>query len=85
MLYDIPYPEDWTQIGKRRQTLVDQSCARINQRQIDFDYTVAVGQKVLLIKDDNLHKLEDKNKGPYLIMQVHHNSTVRTQHGNINR
>ena len=78
MLYDILYLADWTQIGKHKQNLVDQSCARINQHQIDFDR--AVGQKVLLIKDGNLHK----NKGPYLITQVHHNGTVRIQRGTIN-
>ena len=77
MLFDIPYLADWNQIGKRRQTLVDQSCAKTNKHQIDFDY--AVGQKVLLTKDGMLRKVEDKNKGPYFITQVHHNSTVRIQ------
>ena len=82
MLYDIPYLADWNQIGKRRQTLVDQSCAKTNKRRIDFDY--AVGQKVLLTKHGILRKVEDKNKGPYLITQVHHNGTVRIQRGTIN-
>ena len=48
MLFDIPYIADWNQIGKRRQTLVDQSCAKTNKRRIDFDY--AVGQKSFLPK-----------------------------------
>ena len=82
MLFDIPYLADWNQIRKRRQTLVDQSCARTNKRRIDFDYTV--GQKVLLTKDGILRKVEDRNKGPYLIIQVHHNGIVRIQCGTIN-
>ena len=48
MIFDIPYIADWTDIGKRRQALVDQNNARENKRRIDFDY--AMGQKVLLKK-----------------------------------
>ena len=48
MMFDIPYIADLTDIGKRRQALVDQNNARENKRRIDFDY--AVGQKVLLKK-----------------------------------
>ena len=43
-----------------------------------------MGQKVFLTKDGILRKVEDKNKGPYLITQVHHNGTVRIQRGTIN-
>ena len=82
MLFDIPYLAEWNKIGMRRQTLVDQSCAKTNKRRIDFDY--AVGQKVLLTKDSILRKVDDKNKDPYLIAQVHHNGTVRIQRGTIN-
>ena len=81
-LFDIPYLADWTQIGKRRQNLVDQTCAKANKRWIDFDYTV--GQKVLLIKDGILRKTEDKNNVPYVITQVHHYGTVRIQRGSVN-
>ena len=70
-----------TEIGKCRQVLVEQNCARENKSQIDFDY--AVGQKVLLIKDGILRKAEDKHKGPYVITQVHTNGTVRIQRGSV--
>ena len=81
MLFDIPYLADWTEIGKRRQLLVNQDCERKNSRRIDFDYTV--GQQVLLRKDGILRKAEDKNDGPYVITQVHTNGTVRIQRGTI--
>ncbi len=81
MLFDIPYLADWTEIGKRRQLLVNQDCEKKNSRRIDFDY--AVGQKVLLKKDGILRKAEDKNDGPYIITQVHTNGTVRIQRGTI--
>ena len=81
MLFDIPYLADWTEIGKRRQLLVNQDCEKKNSRRIDFDYTV--GQQVLLRKDGILRKAEDKNDGPYVITQVHTNGTVRIQCGTI--
>ena len=81
MMFDIPYIADWTDIGKRRQALVDQNNARENKRRIDFDY--AVGQKVLLKKDGILRKAEDKHSGPFVITQVHTNGTVRIQRGTV--
>ena len=42
-MFDIPYIADWTDIGRRRQALVDQNNARENKRRIDFYY--AMGQK----------------------------------------
>ena len=81
MLFDIPYLADWTEIGKRRQALVDQNCSRENKCRIDFDY--AVGQKVLILKDGILRKTEDKNVGPYDITQVHTNGTVRIQRSTV--
>ena len=81
MLYNIPYLADWTKIGKRRQDLVNQDCAKGNLRRVDFDYFQ--GQKVLLRKDGNLRKAETKNDSPFVITQVHTNGTVRIQHGSV--
>jgi len=81
MLYNIPYLADWTKIGKRRQDLVNQDCAKGNLRRVDFDYFQ--GQKVLLRKDGNLRKAETKNDGPFVITQVHTNITVRIQRGSV--
>jgi len=38
MLFDIPFLADWTEIGRRRQELVDSSNARENRRRVPFDY-----------------------------------------------
>ena len=81
MLFDIPFLADWTEIGKRRQALVNQDNIRENKRRVDFDY--AFGHKVLLIKDGILRKAKDKNNGPYVITQVHTNGTVRIQRGTL--
>ena len=82
MLFNIPYIADWNQIGKRRQTLVNQSCAKTNKQRTDFDY--AIGKKVLLTQDGIPRKVEDTNNGPFVITPVHCNGTVRIQRGTIN-
>ena len=82
MLFDIPYIADWSEIGKCRQQQVDRSNTIENKKQIDFDYRI--GTKVFLINDSIHRKAEDKNIGPYLIIEVFSNGTVRIQRGTIN-
>jgi len=85
MLFDIPFLADWTEIGRRRQELVDSSNARENRRRVPFDYQP--GTKVLIIKNTDgkpLPKAEDKNEGPHEVTHVYTNGTVRIQRGTIN-
>ena len=82
MLFDIPYLADWTEIGVRRQALVDRDNARENSRRMDHDY--AVGDKVLLIQSGINRKAANKNSGPYTITQVYTNGNVRIQRGSTN-
>ena len=81
MLFDIPYLADWTEIGRRRQQLIDRDTERSNKKRIDYDYKV--GDKVTIRKDGNLRKAEDKNTGPYTIIRVHCNGNVRIQRGSV--
>ena len=85
MLFDIPFLCDWSEIGKRRQQLVDRSNARENKKRVPFDYEV--GQKAMIIKatdGSHLPKAEDVHEGPYDVTQVYTNGTVRLQRGSIN-
>ena len=85
MLFDIPYLCDWSEIGRRRQQLVDRSNRRENKKRVPFDYEV--GQKAMIIKatdGSHLPKPEDVHEGPYEITQVFTNGTVRLQRGAIN-
>lgn len=80
MLFDIPFLCDWSEIGRRRQKLVDRSNARENSRRVPFDYQV--GQKALIIKatdGSHLPKAEDVHEGPFEVTQVFTNGTVRLQ------
>ena len=85
MLFDIPFLCDWSDIGKRRQQLIDKSNARENKKRVPHDYKV--GQKALIIKatdGSHLPKAEDVHEGPFLVTEVFTNGTVRLQRGSVN-
>ena len=85
MLFDIPFLCDWSEIGRRRQKLVERSNARENKKRVPFDYEV--GQKALIIKatdGSHLPKPEDVHEGPFEVTQVYTNGTVRLQRGSVN-
>ena len=85
MLFDIPFIVDWSEIGRRRQELVDKNNARENSRRLPYDYVV--GSKCLIINEINgeiQRKAKDKHEGPYTVTQVFTNGTVRIQRGSIN-
>jgi hypothetical protein len=56
MLFDIPFIDDWNKIGDYRQRQTDLNTARINSKQVDYDYKV--GNKVLLTQEGILCKAE---------------------------
>ena len=85
MLFDIPFIADWSEIGRRRQELVDRNNARENARRLPYDYVP--GSKCLIISEINgeiQRKALDKNEGPYVVTNVYTNGTVRIQRGSIN-
>jgi hypothetical protein len=80
MLFDIPFIANWNKIGDYRQPLTNLNTARINSKQVDYDYKV--GNKVLLTQEGILCKTESPySKEPWTIMTVHTNGTIRIQPG----
>jgi hypothetical protein len=74
MLFDIPFVAGWKQIGDYRQSQTDCS----NKHENNFNYKV--GDKILIQKDDILHKAESSwKKQPWTITTVHTNGTIRIQ------
>ncbi len=74
-MFDLPYLDDWTAIGKHRQLLVDKINEHENKRCYDFDYQV--GHKVMLEQDgEKLRKGQVNHLGPYTITSVHTNGTI---------
>ena len=56
MFFDVPFIGNWKKIGEYRQTQTDKNTERENNACVDWDYQS--GDKVLLQKDDILHKSE---------------------------
>jgi hypothetical protein len=59
MLFNIPFIADWNKIGDYRQHQTDLDIARINSKQVGYDYKV--GDKVLVTQEGILRKA----KSPY--------------------
>jgi hypothetical protein len=78
MLFDIPFIADWNKIGDYGQHQTDLNTARMNSKQVDYDYKV--GDKVLLTEEGILRKAESPySKEPWTITTVHTNGTIRIQ------
>ncbi len=80
MLFNIPFIAGRNKIGDYRQRLTDLNTARINSKQVDYDYKV--GDKVLVTQEGILRKAESPySKEPWTIMTVYMNETIRIKCG----
>ena len=79
MLLNLKFVADWEAIKLRKQRDVDKNNSRENSLRIHHDYQV--GDKVLITSNDIHRKLSCPTKGPYPIVQVYSNGTVRVQNG----
>ncbi len=80
MLFNIPFMADWHKIGEWKQSLTNCGNQQENAKRIDYDYKVR--DKVLVINEGILRKLESAyGKEPWTITTVHMNGTIRIQCG----
>ena len=79
MLLNVKFIADWEMIRLRKQKDVDKNNARENSLRVDHDYHI--GDKVLVTDQDIHRKLNCPTKGPYNIIQIYTNGTVRVQRG----
>jgi len=79
MLLNVKFIADWEMIRLRKQEDVDKNNARENSLRVDHDYHI--GDKVLVTDQDIHRKLNCPTKGPYNIIQIYTNGTVRVQRG----
>ena len=79
MVLPIRFKADWAAIIKRKQQQIAKDNARENNRRIRHTYKV--GDKVLLTKPGILPKMSTPREGPYKIIRVFTNGTVRIQRG----
>ena len=78
MILNINHVANWEHIKQRKQNLINKNNQRENSKRIP--YTYMVGDKVLL-KRGTENKYEAPYEGPYSILKVHDNGTVRLQRG----
>eukprot|EP00957_Ditylum_brightwellii_P092168 7017000-Ditylum_brightwellii.AAC.1 len=79
MLHDAKHATDWDLIRLHKQKIIDYSTARENAKHICHDYATAY--KVLINKDGIACKPYPLMEGPYIILQVYTNGTVKIQRG----
>ena len=81
MVLPIQFQADWARIKLRKQETINKSNAQENARRIDHDYQV--GDRVLLEKPGILRKMSQPRTGPFEIIKVHTNGTVRIRRNNV--
>ena len=76
MIMNIPLIANLYSIQERRQQLIDENLRRTNARRIQHNYNI--GDKVMVVEYDPT-KLDAKKRGPYPIVCVFTNGTVKLQ------
>ena len=79
MLFNIPYTPNWENITAQKQKEIIKNNNAENKRRVDHDY--AVNDNVLIYKDGIFRKLDGPFLGPFKIIQIYTNGTVRIQRG----
>jgi transposase InsO family protein len=80
MILNATHEANWEYIRKRKQQIIAKNNKAENAKRIP--YTYSVGDKVLLRRGSD-HKYETPYKGPYTILKVNDNGTVRIRVRNV--
>ena len=78
MIFNIKHVANWQSIKDRKQKLINQNNKKENKKRIMHTY--APGDKVLM-KSPNARKYETPYDGPYKLLAVNNNGTVRLKQG----
>ena len=76
MIMNVPLIANLYSIQQRRQQLIDENLRRTNARRIQHNYSI--GDRVMVVEYDPT-KLDAKKRGPFTIVRVFTNGTVRLQ------
>ena len=80
-ILNIRHQANWAYIRKRKDRLVRINNARENSKRIPYEYQV--GQLVLIKSEQRLKYGSDAYLGPYRVVAVNDNGTVRVDEGKI--
>jgi preprotein translocase subunit YajC len=79
MILPIQFKANWASIALRKQKIINQSNAKENKKRLQHEYKI--GDKVLLEKGGIQPKMAAPREGPFRIVKVSANGTVRIQKG----
>jgi hypothetical protein len=81
MVLPIKFTTNWTRLRQKRQDEMKRNNARENKSRIAHEYSV--GDKVLIEKPGIIPKLSTPRSGPYEVLRVNANGTLRIKRGNV--
>jgi hypothetical protein len=81
MIHNISFRENWDQIQKRKNDIINKSNQKENKNKSQIPYEYKVGDQVLLEKPGNPRKLSTCRTGPYPVTNVYNNGTIRIKKG----
>ena len=79
MLLPIKFKADWARIRQRKQDTIARNVVSENAKRKDYEYKV--GDKVLLEKPGITPKMSNPRTGPFDVLKVYTNGTVKIQRG----
>ena len=80
-MLNMAFEADWATIRARKQKRIDDNNRRENATRKEHKY--ATGDKILIKTDPNRKYGQNAYKGPYTIISVNNNGTLRYQNGRI--
>jgi hypothetical protein len=80
MIYDLSFKAKWSDIKRKRQEASERNNRRENARR--RDHTFRVNDLILLDRGETQRKLEPKRTGPYQVVRVYDNGTVKIRKEN---
>ena len=75
----IKHHTDWKYIQDKKQKLINLNNARENRKRIPHDYNI--GDMILVSRNERSKHGEREKNGPYPIVQVNNNGTLRYDKG----
>ena len=79
MLYDLAFTTTWQQIKEKRKKESEKN--NFNENKSRKHHTCQIGDHVLISKNEIQNRLHAKREGPFQIVQVLDNGTIKIQKG----
>ena len=79
MLFDLSFTTHFKELVNKKQKVSDQNVDRENNKRIKYEYKV--NHLILLDQGTLQHKLVPKRNGPYQVIRVYSNSTLKIREG----